>query len=118
MADATFRPALLVVDFQEDFCPPVSLAQLRQPFVWRVCLLLYKREEAREATSDHIELTNAHPPFTEWLARSGARQGHRTRGQPAALGAGPGAPRGDQGLAPTWPHIFCGQPRGQAAVRR
>jgi nicotinamidase-related amidase len=28
MADANFRPALLVVDMQEDFCPPVSFTSI------------------------------------------------------------------------------------------
>jgi nicotinamidase-related amidase len=28
MAAETFKPALIVVDFQEDFCPPVYLVKL------------------------------------------------------------------------------------------
>lgn len=31
----SFKPALLVVDMQEDFCPPVSGSTLRQPEFWR-----------------------------------------------------------------------------------
>ena len=63
---ASFKPALLVVDLQEDFCPPVSGSTLSQPELWKYTYYC----EGRLTSSSWSSLnstTDQHSPLSTLL---------------------------------------------------